>query len=383
MTNAPHNIISLGYGRHLFKEGNVERVRMEICATEVDNLHMVIFTSARDGLRVRSGAHGLTLHPTNSRVKFLMPLDAFLIARRIVKKYEGDVLVTTQDPFEPGLVGLLLKYFYRTSLVVQEHGDVLSTTHWRQESIGNYFRSFLGFFVLRRADLVRVVSNRTRQSFEKNGISRISQLPVAIDISSFLSATPDTKTRELFEAGTFIFLTVARFVPQKNLTLLLKAFEEVYNNNTDVRLLIVGSGPDEAYVKEYVKTTFCKQVGEVPVVLLPWSNKVPGLMKAVDSYVLTSQYEGWARVLIEAMVSGLPIVTTDVGCAGEVVIDGTHGFVVPIESEGMLIEAMSAMADNKALYESFKNNLTELNPHKIPGTNISQYGVQWVRSLQI
>ena len=383
MTSVLRNIISLGYGRHLFKEGNAERVRMEICAKEVDSFHMVIFTSAHDGLVVSKGEHGLILHPTNSRARFLMPLDAFLIARQIIKKYKGDVLITTQDPFEPGLVGIFLKYLYRTPLVVQEHGDVLSTTHWRQESIGNYLRYFLGFFVLRRADLVRVVSSRTRQAFEKNSLKHISQLPVAIDTSSFLSATPDTDTRALFEAGTFMFLTVARFVPQKNLTLLLKAFEEVYRSNQNVRLLIVGSGEQEAHVKEYIKTTFAPKAGELPVVILPWSNNVAGMMKAVDAYVLTSNYEGWARVLIEAMVCQLPIVTTDVGCAGEVVIDGTHGLVVPVENEAILIKGMSAMASDSALYNSFKNNLTKLNPSEIPGTDISQYGVQWVHSLKI
>lgn len=383
MKKESNNILSLGYGRHFFTEGNGERLRMEIVAREVDTLHMVVFTSLRDGLKVTQALDGLTLYPTNSRAKFLMPFDAFLISRRIIKKYKHDVLVTTQDPFEPGLVGLLLKYLYNVPLVVQEHGDVLSTTHWRQESIGNFLRYFLGLFIIKQADMVRVVSDRTKQAFERRGVKHITQLPVAIDTSAFLSATPDALVRGLFEEGTFIFLTVARFVPQKNLILLLKAFEAVYRENPVVRLLIVGTGPQEEELKRYIQTTFTSNTHEVPVILLPWTNNVASMMKTVDSYVLTSNYEGWARVLIEAMVCKVPIVTTDVGCAGEVVRDGVHGLVVPVGDEAKLAEAMSVMVRDITLRATFVKNLTDTSAISIPGTDISQYGVQWVHSLKI
>jgi glycosyltransferase involved in cell wall biosynthesis len=383
MIKNTRNILSIGYGRHLFKEGNAERIRMEICAKEVETLHMIIFTSLHDGLAVTEGNNRLTLYPTNSRTRFLMPIDAFFVARRIIKKNKRDLLITTQDPFEPGLVGLLLKYCYRVPLVVQEHGDVLSNLYWRGESIGNFFRYFLGRFVIRQADLVRVVSNRTKQAFEKMGIKHITQLPVAIDTSSFTSATPDQSVRTRFKDGSFIFLTVARFVPQKNLTLLLRAFEATYKRNKNVRLIIVGTGAEEAYLKHYSSDTFTSKTDEVPVVILPWTNNVPGLMKAVDTYVLTSHYEGWARVLIEAMVCQLPIVTTDVGCAGEVVKDSTYGLVVPVADEVRLIEAMTTMASDSTLRDGIKMNLEKLPAQEIPGTDISQYGVQWARSLKI
>lgn len=382
MINKINNVISLGYGRHLFKEGNAERLRMEIVAKEVGSLHMVVFTSVRDGLRVTTAANELTLYPTNSRFKLLMPLDAFLIGRRVIKKYKRDIVVTTQDPFEPGVVGLLFKYLYNVSLVVQEHGDVLSTKYWRGESLGNFFRYYVGLFVVKQADLVRVVSNRTRVAFEKRGIEHITQLPVAIDTSAFLETVPDASVRELFQTGTFIFLTVARFVSQKNLMLLLKAFEAVYKNNQNVRLLIVGTGPKEAELKQYIHTTFTSDTNEVPVVILPWTNNVAGMMKASDAYVLTSNYEGWARVLIEALVCQVPVVTTDVGCAAEVVLDGKHGFVVPVQDQNRLTEAMTEMVRNTSLRASFLKNLADLNLSEIPGTDISQYGVQWVRSLR-
>ena len=91
MINKINNVISLGYGRHLFKEGNAERLRMEIVAKEVGSLHMVVFTSVRDGLRVTTAANELTLYPTNSRFKLLMPLDAFFARERTTLWVAGSV----------------------------------------------------------------------------------------------------------------------------------------------------------------------------------------------------------------------------------------------------------------------------------------------------
>jgi glycosyltransferase involved in cell wall biosynthesis len=311
-----------------------------------------------------------------------MPFDAFLIGRRIIKKHKRDILVNAQDPFETGMVGLWLKYLYGLKLVVQEHGDVLSTTHWKKESVGNFFRYYLGLFILQQADLVRVVSGRTEQAFRKRDIKNITKLPVAIDTSYFINAQADALVPTIFEPNAFVFLTVARFVPQKNLKLLLEAFKKVHEINPRARLLMVGSGKEELSLKKYIEANFSDVSGEVPIKILPWSNNVPGLMKASDAYVLTSNYEGWGRVLIEAMVCKLPIVTTDVGCAGEVVKDSQHGFIVPIGDEEVLTKAMLEISQNQDVHHTFKENLERLPVAEIPGTDISNYGIHFARSLQ-
>lgn len=382
MAKFSRNILSIGYGRHFFIDGNPERVRMELCAKEVESLHMIIFTSVNDDLKETIGSNHLTLYPTNSWTKITMLFDAFLIGRRIIKKHKRDILLNAQDPFETGLVGLWLKHFYKLKLVVQEHGDVLSTTHWKTESVGNFFRYYLGLFILQQADLVRVVSDRTEQAFKKRGIKNITKLPVSIDTSSFVSAGADSAVRSLFELDTFIFLTVARLVPQKNLQLLLLAFKKVYEANPKVRLLIVGSGSEESSLKKYMEANFSDAGSKTPIKILPWSNNVPGLMKASDAYVLTSNYEGWARVLIEAMVCKLPVVTTNVGCAGEVVKSHQHGFVVPVGDEEVLTKAMLEISQNQAVHHTFIENLERLPVAEIPGTDISNYGVQFARSFQ-
>ena len=282
------------------------------------------------------------------------------------------------------MIGYLLKKKFRIHLTVQEHGDVFSLPYWRQETFLNQIRYRIGIFVLKRADVVRVVANRIEDTLLGLGVKKesIRKLPVAIDVSAFESVQPNAKVKELFSEDSFIFLTVARFVKQKNFPLLINAFQQAYLKNRKLKLLIVGTGPEETLIKDLIINSFPNTEEGCPIKILPWSDDVAGLMAESDAYVLSSNYEGWARVLIEAAYIGLPIVTTDVGCANEVIKNAEHGYVVPVNNQEKLSEAMLKMSQNQTEYKNFATNLNEFKQSAIPGANLTKYGDEWVSALQ-
>lgn len=379
------NVISIGYGRHLFDENNNDRKRMELCAKAAGSYDMIVFTDRTDGLNVVKTDIGLTLHPTNSSSKMTMMLDAFEIASKLIKSKDDLPIITTQDPFETGVVGYLIKRRFGTHLTVQEHADAYSSSYWKKESFLNQVRFEIGIYILKRADTVRVVAERITKTLSGKYVNKekITKLPVSIDVSGFISGQPSSEVRSLFSEENFVFLSVARFVPQKNLILMIRAFSEVYEKNKKVRLLLVGSGPEEEKIKNSITQRFNNvNSSECPIRILPWSSDVPGLMKAADSYLLTSNYEGWARVLIEAACCRLPVVTTDVGCANEVIKNGEHGYVVPVNDLEKLTKAMLDISQNEVAYNTIKNNLQKISVKDIPGTNISEYGQAWVSTLK-
>lgn len=372
----PDTVIAIGYGRHFFSPDNHERARMEQCAAAIGSYHMIIFTWASDNCTEQIGNNGLVLHPTNSVSKLLMLWDAYAIARTLITnaKVAGQPLplVTTQDPFETGVIGALLKWRYGVYLTVQEHGDVFSQPYWRYESLGNRIRYQIGIRITRYADTVRVVADRIRRTLRQLKVKTpITQLPVAIDVERFrLTSVPMHDDSEVFT-----YLSVARFVAQKNLPMLVRAFAATHKQYKNTRLVLVGQGPEEEVIRAEIATQFPPdQHSECPVTIEPWSDDVPGLMQAADAYVLSSNYEGWGRVLIEAMVAGLPVVTTDVGCVGEVILDQIHGLVVPVGDQAALEQALDRMVSDQALYNSIKHNLNTVDVRDIPGTNLDEYG---------
>lgn len=68
-----------------------------------------------------------------------------------------------------------------------------------------------------------------------------------------------------------------------------------------------------------------------------------GLMKACDLFVLNSTYEGFPHVVLEAMGAGLPVIATAVGGTPELVRDGENGVLLPPDSIGALVTAITAL----------------------------------------
>jgi glycosyltransferase involved in cell wall biosynthesis len=373
-------IISIGYGRHLFVDGNTERVRLEKCAAGTAGLHLIIFSLSSDGINQQTAQSGLQLYPTNSSSRWLMLMDAFFIARKIINDSKAPTVVTTQDPFAAGLVGLFLQKILKVSLVVQEHGDVFGAPYWRSESLFNRGMYWVGKCTLRQADRVRVVAARVSAHVQSLGVplERIVSLPVAIDAQPFI---PKSFRAPIEPNQTFTFVTVARFVPQKNFPLMLQAFHIAWIENNHIRLIIVGSGPAKSQILSTIDRLY--DVHNCPVTLINWSDDVPSLMQQADAYLLTSNYEGWARVLIEAMIAQLPVVTTDVGCVGEVLLDGVHGLVVPVSDVSRLAQSILTMSTNKNQYQEFVTNLQQLKIDQIPGADMDSYSAAWVETFNL
>ncbi|MCB9809977.1 glycosyltransferase family 4 protein [Candidatus Nomurabacteria bacterium] len=382
MTSEKPSVISIGYGRHFFDNSNGERRRMQLCAKECNSLHMIIFTLKKDGLEYQESQEGFHLCPTNSSTRLAMVFDAYRIVKKIIKSNNKKYIVTTQDPFGAGLVGLFLQKKLGVHLTVQEHADAFSGSFWKRESIKNQLLYILGKYILRQADTVRVVSDRIVEAVKKIGVkANITKLPVAIDVDKFTQIECQ-KTDRFFGEDTFQFLSVARFVPQKNLSLMIESFSEAYKKNDRIRLLLVGEGPDKDLIEEEIVKNFPTQnLSATPIKIIGWSENIPCLMRQSDAYLLTSNYEGWGRVLIEAMISSLPVVTTDVGCVGEVVLDRQHGLVVPVEDKDSLVNAIATIAGDKDLHNKIKSNLKNIKTQDIVGTDLNNYGVNWVRSL--
>lgn len=367
--------LGIGYGRHIFDTSNFEHQRLARCAGELDSFDQIIFTNKTDGFSILETENNFTTHPTQSKNKWSMIFDAIKIGSRIIREKDIDV-ITCQDVFETGLVGLALKSkFPNIRLQVQEHGDVLSSKHWRNEKIGNTLRYHLARIVLQRADIVRVVSKRT-ETFLRTIVrkeTKIVRLPVVTDTHSFSQVLPRHENTEYFT-----FLTAARFVPQKNFPLMLKAFAEVVKQNPRVKLLIFGEGPEEKRIKTLVGEL---QISD-HVQIAGWTTNLAAEMSKANAYLLTSNYEGWGRVLVEAVLQKLPVVTTDVGCAHEVIKNGTHGLIVPVDDEKALTEAMIRISTDKTLLNQIREYLNDVSTVDIPGTNIDAYALAWRGTLE-
>lgn len=139
---------------------------------------------------------------------------------------------------------------------------------------------------------------------------------------------------------------VARFdIQQKRQDVMVKAFAKVVKKHPEMQLVFYGQGePDMTAIKEMVDELGIQQY-------VRFEGLVTNVMERIkDSkmFVLSSDYEGLPNSLIEAMIAGLPCVSTDCspGGARELIQDGVNGMIVPIGDEKKLAEAMIYQLDH-------------------------------------
>ena len=144
---------------------------------------------------------------------------------------------------------------------------------------------------------------------------------------------------------------VGRFVPQKAPLILLGAFAKVAPKNPQARLVMVGDGP----LKNHLKQRARELALEDRVI---WPGFMDGrqAMRAFDIFALSSDYEGFPYVLLEAMAEGLPLVATRVGGTEMAIREGENGFVVPIGDIQGFAQSLDLLLSDTALRRRMGEN---------------------------
>jgi glycosyltransferase involved in cell wall biosynthesis len=165
------------------------------------------------------------------------------------------------------------------------------------------------------------------------------------DVEPFLNPPRprDDVRRELgLRVDQIVVGKVGRLFHLKGHEFVIAAAKEVVAAHPNVRFLFVGDGIlREQYERQILDlglSDYFVFTGLVP------PDRIPELLHAMDIVVHTSQWEGLARVLPQALIAGKPVVAYDVGGAREVVIPGETGFLLPRDAVRELVEAVRTLA---------------------------------------
>jgi len=146
------------------------------------------------------------------------------------------------------------------------------------------------------------------------------------------------------------FLFVGRLSEEKNISMLIA----VFNKHPELSLTIVGSGPQEKYLKSIAKNNikFFSHIDNTKLYHVYLNN---------DIFILPSIREPWGLVVDEALYYGLPvIVSSHAGCHSELVVNGKHGIVFDPNNQGELEEAVKEMAVERKYY-IFQKEVRQIN----------------------
>jgi phosphatidylinositol alpha-mannosyltransferase len=195
-----------------------------------------------------------------------------------------------------------------------------------------------------RIDRRIAVSEAARKSVcSRMGEGDIEIVPNGADVDVFASAPPAA-----LPAGRKL-LFVGRLEPRKGFPVALRAFELLAPTYPDLRLVVVGDGPDRGAIEALDATLSSRvhMVGRVSATELPTYHRAAQLFLAP-----ATGSESFGIVLVEAMAAGLPVVASDIPGYRDVTRDGVEGVLVPPDDPAALATAVARLLDAPALARS-------------------------------
>jgi len=198
--------------------------------------------------------------------------------------------------------------------------------------------------------------------------SRVVYNPVDLDEKAGLALRVEKKKR---------VVSVGRLMPQKNQQMLLSAFAAVWEKHPDYELTIYGDGPERERLQGKIE-----QMGLQKCVFLPGSvQNVFDEIADSELFILSSNYEGMPNALIEAMCIGLPVISTRVSGATDLIEHGQNGLLIDVGDEVGLTLAMEKILDDAVFGKQLAENATKINEQLEVGKITSQW-VDFINSVE-
>lgn len=235
---------------------------------------------------------------------------------------------------------------------------------WQHNSFKAYFET-PNKYVWNQVNLYKELTGNLDVNLvltEDDKVKYKKKLQLDVSVMSNPNALIPTRTSDLNNKK---FLSVGRLVDQKGFDLLIESYKYFVERGGDWKLDIVGEGEEEAKLKSLINKYKLSDL----IAIKPFTNNIESEYISSDVYVLSSRYEGWGLVWIEAMSCGLPLVSFDLPPCKEVIRNCNVGLIVPEDVEE-LGKAMLSISRKKNLKE-FSNNAIIISK-KYDVTNIAK-----------
>ena len=147
-------------------------------------------------------------------------------------------------------------------------------------------------------------------------------------------------------------IAVGRLAYQKNYPMMFEAFKRIMDEFPTYQLVIYGDGPQREELEALVSSLKIQE----RVLLAGKTERIIDEMNSSKAFLMTSDYEGMSNAMLEALCVGLPIITTEVSGARDLVENGENGFVTTPRDVDEFTEAIRKVLSDKELMERMEMN---------------------------
>jgi glycosyltransferase involved in cell wall biosynthesis len=268
--------------------------------------------------------------------------------RRLLRK-NHDVINTQTRFFITSFLGLVFAKLKRTPLIHTEYGARHSIVPNKiVDLISRAYDHSIGALLVKSARKNIGVSEAACEFLKHLGATDIQLIHNGIDTTIFKKKEVANCRQKLGISNDTIVITfVGRLIYAKGVQDLITAFSKIKDTALDTKLLIVGEGPYRANLEHLAQQTGCAS----SILFLGQKNQdeVIDILSATDIFVNPSYSEGLPTSVMEAASIGLPIIATDVGGTGEIIVSHETGMLVKTGDTGQLEQKLRELLTNTQL----------------------------------
>lgn len=293
---------------------------------------------------------------------------SFSNLRKIKQSVRNADIVFIQGP---ALASLLAIYYAR-----KYHKKTIFYMHvipWElyEKSVSSFVRKPVAFFIRKifvsfynRCTQIFIPYRDLKESLTVQGIhAPMAVARLGVDIEKFCPVDDKRKSKKKFQMDPddFVIGYVGRISQEKNTGLLLESFRRL-KRSRPVILLMVGDG-SPAQSNQFRDTPHCKVTGFV--------DNVHEYLQAMDIFVMPSLTETTSLATLEAMATGLPVISTQVGFIKNYIVKNYNGIFFPRNSASLLALKIEKLMANKKTREVLGRNARKT----------VAYSFSWERSI--
>jgi phosphatidylinositol alpha-1,6-mannosyltransferase len=275
---------------------------------------------------------------------------SFGFFRNLVLKNQPDIIIVATP--NAAILGYSFKKLYNIPYVIIGHGSEFLPLNFLHDLQIRLFYSF--------SDLIIPNSNFTKKLIEKTSISNKNITVINPGADDLLY---DYKKYPRNELDKKVILSVGALSIRKGHKHVIDAVEVLSNRLEKFEYWIIGKGPEEANIKEYIKNkkleNYVKLIGFVP------TKELPIYYSRADIFILNSsdndpfQVEGFGIVLIEANLMGIPVIGSKNSGMEDAIENGFNGFLIDTKNPQEIAETIKILlSDDKKARKMGLNGYT-------------------------
>ena len=226
--------------------------------------------------------------------------------KKYIKKYSPDVLLAVKNIPVSIFLKIILKNKFK--LIIREAVNPKYSSITQRSLLSRIFVNNLKKLLYPNADNIIAISEGVKQSLVKNFNLDSSKIQTIYNPSAdekILSLAKEDIDRDLISNRPLI-VSIGRLTKQKDHITLLKAFNKIHSN-IDCNLYIIGEGSERRNLEKFIKNNNIDD----KVKLLGYQNNPWKFLSKSNLFVLPSIWEGFGNVIVESMLIGIPVISSD------------------------------------------------------------------------